>query len=455
MAPNAIALAMQQNLDVEAEADRFLQEQDEQDERAHDALLSTRTANGGGGLNTSGGAGGGGGTGGAGGEGSKVGVTPHETRLGMQRQNKGEDDDDDDEAFRRELDELEREGSMMPSNAVATPAVQRMHPAPIIAVWIFLSSSVILFNARILGRKEGDFNFPYPIFLTTVHLLYATIGTRVLARFTHLVDGLQNINMTWDQYMRNILPIGALFSASLIFSNLAYLTLSVSFIQMLKAFTAVAVLTMSVMMGIEQFNRRTTVVVCFISMGVFIASYHEANFVFAGFIFQSLGILFEATRLVAIQKLLQGLRMDPLVSLHYFAPVCAALNLLLVPVFEGYRPFELVLERVGAFTLFINCNFALLLNVSVVYLIGCASSLVLTLSGVLKDVLLVTGSVVLYGSPISFAQVRKGRTTPPPPFDRQTKMFGYSIALGGLVVFKTPPEVMAGYVARVKAALGR
>lgn len=33
-------------------------------------------------------------------------------------------------------------------------------------------------------------------------------------------------------YIRNIVPIGALFSASLVFSNLAYITLSVSFIQM-------------------------------------------------------------------------------------------------------------------------------------------------------------------------------------------------------------------------------
>lgn len=37
------------------------------------------------------------------------------------------------------------------------------------------------------------------------------------------------------RWFRNIVPIGALFSASLIFSNLAYLTLSVSFIQMYAA----------------------------------------------------------------------------------------------------------------------------------------------------------------------------------------------------------------------------
>lgn len=44
--------------------------------------------------------------------------------------------------------------------------VKRIHPAPIIAIWIALSSSVILMNAWVLGSKEGDLNFPYPIFLT-------------------------------------------------------------------------------------------------------------------------------------------------------------------------------------------------------------------------------------------------------------------------------------------------
>ena len=116
--------------------------------------------------------------------------------------------------------------------------------------------------------------------------------------------------------------------------------------------------------------------------------------------------------------------MDPLVSLYYYAPVCATLNALLVLVFEGWAPVELILERVGPVTLFVNCNVALLLNVSVVYLIGCASSLVLTLSGgslgfefdlvkaelvtrtgVLKDILLVAGSVILFGSAITFTQV--------------------------------------------------
>ena len=37
-----------------------------------------------------------------------------------------------------------------------------------------------------------------------------------------------------DRWLRSIVPIGALFSGSLVLSNYAYLSLSVSFIQMLK-----------------------------------------------------------------------------------------------------------------------------------------------------------------------------------------------------------------------------
>lgn len=128
--------------------------------------------------------------------------------------------------------------------------------------------------------------------------------------------------------------------------------------------------------------------------------------------------------------------MDPLVSLYYYAPVCATFNALLIPIFEGSKPFYQVMDRVGPFTLFVNANVAFLLNVAVVFLIGCASSLVLTLSGasfeqesrvklisvvdrtgVIKDIMLVSGSVLLFGSTVTFMQ-----------------MIGYTIALVGYVV---------------------
>lgn len=72
------------------------------------------------------------------------------------------------------------------------------------------------------------------IFLTTWHLLFATIATQILARTSTLLDGRHTVKMTGKIYLRAIVPIGFFFSLSLICSNKAYLYLSVSFIQMLK-----------------------------------------------------------------------------------------------------------------------------------------------------------------------------------------------------------------------------
>ncbi len=58
--------------------------------------------------------------------------------------------------------------------------------------------------------------------------------TQVLARTTTLLDGRKTVHMTGKVYLRAILPIGVLYSLSLVCSNLTYLYLSVAFIQMLK-----------------------------------------------------------------------------------------------------------------------------------------------------------------------------------------------------------------------------
>ena len=84
-----------------------------------------------------------------------------------------------------------------------------------------------------------------------------------------------------------------------------------------------------------------------------------------------------------IQILLHNLKMDPLVSLHYYAPVCAIINLFFLPFTEGLEPFY-QLKDLGVFILVSNAAVAFLLNVAAVFLVGVASSLVLTLSGVFK-----------------------------------------------------------------------
>lgn len=219
----------------------------------------------------------------------------------------------------------------------------------------------------------------------------------------------------------------------------------------IKATTPVAVLAVGAMLGVDKADRQKFINVSAIVVGVIIASYGELQFQLIGFLFQLGGVVFEATRLVLVQKLLSSAeyKMDPLVSLYYFAPVCAFMNFCIAVIVELPRVSMSDVYHVGIFTFLLNAIIAFALNVSVVFLvctfpfplfpsctsktpanspspmqIGRTSSLVMTLCGVLKDILLVFASILM-GAQVSGLQY-----------------FGYSIALMGLIYFKLGAETL-------------
>ncbi|KAG6037415.1 hypothetical protein E4U41_005152 [Claviceps citrina] len=300
-------------------------------------------------------------------------------------------------------------------------------PVFYVIIWIAFSSSVILFNKWVLDTL----NFRYPVILTTYHLTFATVVTQLMARFTSLLDGRKTVKMTGRVYLRAVVPIGLFFSLSLICGNLTYLYLSVAFIQMLKATTPVAVLLAGWTLGVSQPNLKQFLNVSAIVVGVIVASIGELNFVLVGVLFQIGGVIFEALRLTMVQRLLSSadFKMDPLVSLYYFAPVCAVMNGVVALLWEVPKVSMAEVYNVGLFTFFLNGLCAFMLNVSVVFLIGKTSAVVLTLCGVLKDIMLVVASMIIWGTPVSPLQ-----------------FFGYSIALGGMVYYKLGYDQLKGYM---------
>ena len=208
----------------------------------------------------------------------------------------------------------------------------------------------------------------------------------------------------------------------------------------------VAVLLVSWILGVAPPSLKTLSNVSLIVVGVIIASLGEIKFNLTGFLYQAGGICFEATRLVMVQRLLSSAeyKMDPLVSLYYFAPVCAVMNGIVALVLEMPSMTMANIYSVGIFLLIANAMVAFLLNVSVVFLvslatsweikadklqIGKTSSLVLTLCGILKDILLVACSMMIWGTKVS-----------------KTQFFGYSIALGGLLYYKLGAEQLKQYI---------
>ncbi|KAI1043334.1 hypothetical protein LB505_002101 [Fusarium chuoi] len=189
---------------------------------------------------------------------------------------------------------------------------------------------------------------------------------------------------------------------------------------MLKSTGPVCTLVASWVWGVAQPDSKTFGNIMLIVAGVAISSFGEIEFSWWGFLFQMCGTIAEAVRVVMIQVMLsaEGLRMDPLVGLYYYAPVCTLMNMFVVLFSEGPRFKWEDAAQAGYGVLLANACLAFFLNVISVFLIGKTSGLVMTLSGILKSILLVAASVVLWGTHISLTQT-----------------LGYAVALMGLVLY--------------------
>lgn len=171
---------------------------------------------------------------------------------------------------------------------------------------------------------------------------------------------------------------------------------------MLKAFTPVAVLTCSFFAGLESPTLMEVGIVMTICIGVALTSVGETYFSWTGFVVQFLGILAESVRLVLVNLLMKNLKLDALSSLYYTAPLCAVFTGLACIIFEsGNLPLERMQTTDFMVIMLVNGFVAFTLNIAVVLLISNTSALVFTLTGIVKDILLVILSVIVFGSPVT------------------------------------------------------
>lgn len=253
-----------------------------------------------------------------------------------------------------------------------------------------------------------------------IHMLFCSSLAYILVKLLKIVEPVQ---MNQFVYFKSVVPIGFLYSISLWLSNSAYVYLSVSFIQMLKALMPVAVYSISILFKKDVFKTKTMTNMLSISLGVGIAAYGEVKFDTLGVALQLGAVVFEATRLVLIQILLtsKGISFNPITSLYYVAPCC--LMFLSVPWIVVEVPKLMNMSnvsnglgfRVDCFVFLTNSLCAFALNLSVFMLVGKTSALTMNVAGVVKDWLLIAFSW----------SVIKDTVTP-------INLFGYAIAFVGV-----------------------
>ncbi|XP_037440366.1 probable sugar phosphate/phosphate translocator At4g32390 [Triticum dicoccoides] len=264
-----------------------------------------------------------------------------------------------------------------------------------VAVWISLSFTVIVYNKYILDPKMYD--WPFPISLTMIHMAFCASLAAALVRVFRFVDLPADPPMTPSLYVATVVPIGALYALSLWFSNSAYIYLSVSFIQMLKALMPVAVYSLAIAFRTETFRRASMLNMLGISAGVAVAAFGEARFDVFGVTLQLAAVAAEATRLVLIQILLtsRGIKLNPITSLYYIAPCCLLFltvpwTFVELPRLQAAAAAGIVRPDVFVFGTNSLCAFAL--NLAVFLLVGKTSALTMNVAGVVKDWLLIAFS---------------------------------------------------------------
>ncbi|KFM26452.1 putative sugar phosphate/phosphate translocator [Auxenochlorella protothecoides] len=267
-------------------------------------------------------------------------------------------------------------------------------------LWMTISSWLILVNKALLSG-----GFPYPMALSSLGMLFSGVCSYLACRVFKVVDARRTVTRRF--YLTGVMPVGALMALNLLCGNLAYLYLTVAFIQILKAFTPVITMLAMFLAGLETPTRRLVAAVAGIAVGTAVAAAGEVRLDVLGVAIMMLSEVFEAVRLVLTQRLLQGMRFHPIEGLMYLAPSCflwLGLGSLLLEAPRMARADALAVVQAQPATFVLAAVLGFGVNSLAYIVIQASSSLTLKVLGTVKNSVVVLLGVALLGERVTLLQ---------------------------------------------------
>jgi hypothetical protein len=221
-----------------------------------------------------------------------------------------------------------------------------------------------------------------------------------------LMPAAQQLDIPVLTLFKHVGTPAVLLATTLTLGNKAYLYLSVSLIQMIKAGMPMAAYITSVCMGMEvpRWSFGGTVFMMFVGVSTTITGQIKLSPV--GLAFQGSAFFAECVRLVSLKRMLSahGISLDPLSGLLFYAPVCFVTLFSLVLLTGEWR-VALAAGHLPIGNLLANGALACGLNVATVFLLRKASATTLCVCGVLKDATIVVLSIPVFHNVITKIQV--------------------------------------------------
>ena len=271
-------------------------------------------------------------------------------------------------------------------------------------LYLLVGPWLIIVNKTIMR----DYGFNYPMIVSGLGQASSALGSLVAIRVLRVQELECQEQVTWSFYLRNMAVVGAATAASLSFGNAGYLYLTVSFVQILKAFTPVVVVLMLYLTAVEIPSKRVAFSVLMIAAGTAIASAGEVNFSVMGIAIMAAAETSEATRLVLTQKLLTNLKFPALEGLYYMAPICTFWMWGVASFTElprAYASGGLAIAQAHAPTFALAALLGFLVNIASFVVIKRTNSLMLKLMGTARNAGLVLFSATFLGDTIMPTQV--------------------------------------------------
>lgn len=212
-------------------------------------------------------------------------------------------------------------------------------------------------------------------------------------------------------YITRLIPLALLTACSLVFGNLAYFTLSLAFIQILKTMIPAVVLLMGASVGVEKLTLPLAFAVSLITAGtgaVAMLERQNGQFNLVGFAYFALSGVFESLRVLYIQLLLGKLRFNAVEVLVYLSPataICLAIGACFWE-FEGLATHQGGFYKVGQspFQYLLAACAGFAVNVTTYWAIEATSSLTFKVFGCVKNALVVWAGVLI-GDAVSQRQL--------------------------------------------------
>lgn len=268
--------------------------------------------------------------------------------------------------------------------------------------WTCMSPATVIINTHLMV----DAGFKYPTFVAFMGLVSTTLLSYITMLAT--VPKHRRQTMTHTYYTSRVLPTGLIMAMTFGMGNAAYLYLSFSFVQMLKSLTPVITMVLAFAAKLEKPTKQLVMSVSLISLGVILASIGEINMNLLGFFLMVTSIFGECLRVVLMQTVLVGFKMDPFEGLYWIGTACTSSLFILFVVFElrhfiEARAWELAVRHPKKFVAPALAAFAV--NALAIVVIKRASSLTLKVLGTVKDIGLVMFGMIFRGNLVTPLQL--------------------------------------------------